>query len=384
MRVTIASRIFAPEPAAAALRLHALALALTARGHGVTVVTSRAPGQETLVDDELLRVRRARVLRDRSGAVRGYIPYLSFDLPLFFRLILMRAPDVYVVEPPPTTGMVVRAVAAIKRRPYVYFAADVLADAAQGAGSPPFVIRLLRLIERACWNSARSVMAVSTQVRERIAVLGADPTRVRVVGNGIDTETFSVSGSAITRERPYVLYAGTASELHGAEVFVRAMVHVDDAELVFLSSGTELSRLSHIARTEAPGRVHFVPRVTPRDAASWFRGAALAVASVKPGGNYEYAFPTKLYAASACGAPILFSGSGPGSRYAASAPLGHGAGGDPREVGLAIQRALTMRATDAERQSQAEWTRQHFSMSAVAGRAADAIELAATTERRTS
>ena len=42
MRVVIASRIFAPEPAAAAFRLAALAEALSERGAEVTVLTTRA------------------------------------------------------------------------------------------------------------------------------------------------------------------------------------------------------------------------------------------------------------------------------------------------------------------------------------------------------
>lgn len=89
MRVTIASRIFAPEPAAASFRLAALAAALADAGHDVTVLTSRLPrGMVEAAPDARLTIRRAPVLRDRTGAVRGYVPYLSFDIPLFFRLLV--------------------------------------------------------------------------------------------------------------------------------------------------------------------------------------------------------------------------------------------------------------------------------------------------------
>src|SRR3546814_10831501 len=35
-------------------------------------------------------VRRARVLRDAAGYVRGYLQYMSFDIPLAVRLLLAR------------------------------------------------------------------------------------------------------------------------------------------------------------------------------------------------------------------------------------------------------------------------------------------------------
>src|SRR5690606_39527813 len=71
-----------------------------------------------------VRVRRARVLRDSSGYVRGYLPYLSFDVPAALRLLTVRRPDVVVVEPPPTTGVVVRLVCALRRVPYVYYRSE--------------------------------------------------------------------------------------------------------------------------------------------------------------------------------------------------------------------------------------------------------------------
>jgi len=172
----VVSRLFAPEPAAAAFRLEALARALAEAGSDVTVLTSRArPGSPPAddaalsstrgVDDDgkhgarvpgesdrtprpgRVRVRRARVLRDSSGYVRGYLPYLSFDVPVALRLLAVRRPDVVVVEPPPTTGAVVRLVCALRRVPYVYYAADVWSDATRGSGQPGLVSRVLARVE---------------------------------------------------------------------------------------------------------------------------------------------------------------------------------------------------------------------------------------------
>ncbi|HEU4756328.1 MAG TPA: glycosyltransferase, partial [Agromyces sp.] len=150
MRVTIATRIYAPEAAAASFRLSALASALSDEQHEVTVLTARVPAslrdaaRATDAADPGIRVRRAPVLRDASGQIRGYLQYLSFDAPLLLRLLFGRRPDAIVVEPPPTTGTVARLVATLRRTPYVYYAADVWSDGAQSIGAPRAVLSLLR------------------------------------------------------------------------------------------------------------------------------------------------------------------------------------------------------------------------------------------------
>ena len=133
MRVVLASRLFVPEVAAAAFRLRALTDALAGAGHEVTVLTTRAPEAAGPPPETGARVLRRPVLRDRSGSVRGYLQYASFDVPLAFRLLLRRM-DAVVCEPPPSTGVVVAAVCALRRVPFFYYAADIWSDALVAAG----------------------------------------------------------------------------------------------------------------------------------------------------------------------------------------------------------------------------------------------------------
>lgn len=373
MRVIIASRVFAPEPAAAAFRLAALARELVDRGHEVEVLTSRLP---TGVVGEIpagVRVRRARVVRDRSGIVRGYLPYLSFDIPLFFRLLAQRRADVYVVEPPPTTGLSVLCATALLRRPFVYYAADILADAAASAGSPVAVVSVVRWMERTVWRRAARVLSVSATVTARLIELGVPAARIDEVGHGIDTAVFSPEGAARDAEPPYALYAGTASEVHGAGVFVDAIAHVPGLRLVFVGAGSEVEKLRRRADEVAPGRVEFYTTVAPADVARWLRGATVALASVKPDGGYQFAFPTKMYAAAACGVPLLFSGEGPGAAFADRAPLGVAVSHDSMEVAAALQGMLGRQPDQTMRDALVRLAREEFSMTAVSRRVADVI-----------
>src|SRR5699024_11245954 len=105
VRVTLATRIFLPEPSAASFRLAALVRALADDGARVDVLTtSPGPGVEQAEDaptDALpARVRRAPVLRDATGYGRGYLPYLGFDGPLGRRPRRTRRAGAVVVRPP--------------------------------------------------------------------------------------------------------------------------------------------------------------------------------------------------------------------------------------------------------------------------------------------
>jgi glycosyltransferase involved in cell wall biosynthesis len=374
--VVLATRIFAPEVAAASFRLRALSEALARDGADVTVLTVRASGVAALVPG--VRVRRWPVLRDRSGYVRGYLQYLSFDVPLALRLLMTPRPDVVVCEPPPTTGFVVRAVCALRRVPYVYYAADLWADAAEAAEMPGAAVRVLRTVERLALRGARRVIAVSDGVRDRLAALGVH--HVTTVRNGVDTSIFTPEGPGPDEtERPTIVYAGTTSEWQGADVFVRAMPavleQVPDARLVFLGQGSAWQAIADLAAALPKGAVEMRGLVPPAEAARWQRGARAAAVSIVPGQGYDFAYPTKIYAALACGTPVIFAGRGPAAEDIAAHDLGWAVDHDVDDVAHAMVAALRAAPADAARL--AAWVEEHAS-AAAAGRAAADIVLAAT------
>lgn len=380
MRVAIATRIFAPEPSAASFRLSALAEAL-AEHASVEVLTVRAPrGLKTAVEHRW-RISRFPVLRDRIGYVRGYVQYLSFDVPLFFRILFGPKRDLIVVEPPPTTGFAVRIAAWLRRTPYAYYAADVWSDASESTGAPGLVVRFVRAIEAAAMNGALRVLSVNQGVTERIEVI-APHADVATVGNGVDTAIFTVDG--VAREGgQYFIYSGTASEWQGAAVFIRAFAQIaaefPAARLVFLGQGSDWPVLQETAQELVPERVEFVPTVPPEEAATWIRGAQASLASIKPESGYDFAFPTKVFASWACGTPVIYAGLGPVraymEQYASEARLGEAASFDDTVIAEAMRTRLINGITASQRHELGEWAATHVSLRAVAERATDALAL---------
>lgn len=411
VRVLLVSRIFAPEPAAASFRLRALTDALDDAGVQVTVLTTRLPPATAGTPDGTragVRVRRWPVLRDADGYVRGYLQYMSFDVPVFFRVLLARGVDVVVNEPPPTTGFMVRLACAVRRTPYVYYACDILGDAVGATSAPGLVVRVVRAVEGWAWRGARAVLSVSAGVTRRLAELGVSDA-VHEVGNGIDVEAFSATGDAVVLPpadgagsdaaagAPYFVYAGTASEVHGAGIFARAMlaVHARDprARLVFIGQGAEKAAIAAECASLPPGTVTFLPQAPPQEVARWLRGAVASLASVRPGGGYDFSFPTKIYASVACGTPAVYAGVGPARALVAEEQLGWAVDYDDSTVADAMLAALAVHAHEVDpvpdgsppgaearerrRARLASWAAENASLAGVAREAARVVVAAA-------
>ena len=408
--VLLATRIHLPEAAAASFRLDSVEKALVADGTAVRVLTSRAPADapQGEPDPEGVQVSRWPVLRDSSGYLRGYVPYLSFDLPLALRLLVARRPEAILVEPPPTTGAVVRVVAALRAIPYVWYAADVWSAAAASTGAADIVVRAVEKLEAFAVGGAARVIAVNEGVAQSVAELvSAAPDdeswaqRIRVVPNGIDTAVFDAHGptpsepdrARIGLNGPYFVYAGTASEWQGADVFVHALAQVrrthPKAQLLFLGRGTAWQEITQAASQLPAGpdgapAVIMHPAVPAAEAAVWQRGAAAALVSIKPGQGYDFAYPTKVLSALGCGTPVLFAGRGPVASDVRDFDLGWAAEHDAAAVAEAMRTALDTYDAEiasgtrpATAQRFHDWVEDHRSLRATGQSAARVVQEAA-------
>ena len=387
MLVTLATRTFTPEPTAAALRLGALARALAAGGDRVRVLTSRlAPsvardarrigdgGVDAGEDSGLVEVRRAPVLRDRTGAVRGYVSYMSFDLPVLARLLTGPPPDVVVSEPPPTTGAAVRIACAARRVPYVYYCADIVSDAAALAGVPSIVVRTVAGLESFALRGARRVIAVSDGVARRARDLGARD--VAVVPNGVRVPDAVVTGTPEgfpTCDGPVFVYAGTVAQWLAPEVFVdafeRVRARLGDARLVFVGQGSGWIELAERAR--GVSGVEMIPAVSAEEADRWMARATATLASLRPGG-YDYAYPTKILASLAQGTPVIYAGPGQAARDIAEGELGVACNLDADEVAEAMVGLASGTAAWVGAEGARAWVSMHRSVEA-SSRAAAAV-----------
>jgi len=377
MRVVIATRIFGPEVSAASAILRIWAEEFRDRGCEVTILTAKPPRGSVIDDPDGIDIRRAPVKRDRQQYVRGYLSYMSFDIPLAFRLLFSRKADIYVVEPPPTTVAVVRVVSALRRTPYVVRAADYWTEAAELVTSSSFVLGTLRRLEVWGLRGAAKLFAAHQPLIDRFREVGIDTAAVPI-GFGADTKDFRYDGQP-PADPPVFVYAGTHSEWHGAGIFVEAMPAVlrehPGARLEYYGNGEE--RETMIARAHELGisdAVEFHAPIPPAALSPILSAATASVASLAPVPANEYALATKVYSSLAAGCPVIFAGVGPTNEFLGDA--GHLKAGvavdyDVTAAAEAMNAAAAAPMGPVQRAELAAWSASEYSLGKIAQRVVD-------------
>lgn len=376
MRVVIATRIFGPEVSAASGILRTWAEEFRDRGAQVVILTARPPRGAVIDDPAGIDVRRAPVKRDRQQYVRGYLSYMSFDIPLAFRMLFSRRADLYIVEPPPTTVAVVRVIAALRRTPYVVRAADYWAEAAELVTSNRLVLGTLRRVEAWGLQGARMLFAAHEPLIARFRALGITTPAVPI-GFGADTQHFRYDGQQ-PADPPLFVYAGTHSEWHGAGIFIEAMPAVvarrPDARLEFYGNGEDREALRARARElGVENAVAFHGPIPPGELAAILARATISVASLAPVAANEYALATKVYSSLAAGCPVIFTGVGPTIAFLTEAdhPAGVAVPYEADAVAAAMIAAMDAPLPPPERAKLARWSSSRFSLAAIAAQVAD-------------
>ncbi|MGX7824000.1 glycosyltransferase [Actinokineospora sp. 24-640] len=250
-----------------------------------------------------------------------------------------------------------------------------MSTAAAGIGVNRVVVKVLKVLERWVITGSRAVIAVSDGVLRDLAALGAPTGRVTVVGVGVDTRRFAYVERPPTKT---LVYGGTMSEIHGAEVFVRAFATVapkhPGAVLLMVGQGTDVPALKALAEDLAPGRVEFHPPRPAEDLSARFASASAALASVKPSAGYDFAYATKALAGLSAGAPVIYAGVGPLTAIVRDNGLGWAVEWDADAVSEAMDQALAEHPDPARRAALSQWVRENHSLEAVARKAVDVID----------
>ncbi|MCB2413617.1 glycosyltransferase [Demequina sp. TTPB684] len=372
MRVVIATRIFGPEVSAASGILRTWAESFRDRGFDVTVLTAQPPRGAVIADPPGIHVRRARVIRDKQQYVRGYLSYMSFDIPLAFRLLFGRKADLYIVEPPPTTVAVVRVIGFVRRTPYVVRAADYWTEAAELATNSKLIIGTLKRLEAWGLQGAKMLFAAHQPLLDRLRAAGITSPALPI-GFGADTKDFRYEDQG-PPDPPVFVYAGTYSEWHAAEIFVDALQEVTKrhpgTRLLYYGNGEDREALrARARRLGLDENVEFNGPIPPSALSLILAGATASVASLAPVAANEYAVATKVYSSLASGCPVIFAGVGPTAELLEDVPIaraGVAMGYDVESVAEAMLAAAADPLVPTDRAQLAAWSATRYSLETIA------------------
>jgi teichuronic acid biosynthesis glycosyltransferase TuaC len=202
---------------------------------------------------------------------------------------------------------------------------------------------------------AAQAIAVSAALRDRMVDLGAPESRIEVIPNGVDLDTFAPRDRAEARarlalpERRTLLYVGNLVPGKGVEALIDgfACMRISagtagtgagavDVQLVIVGAGPLRAALEARAATRGiADAVRFAGEVPHAALGDWYSAAdALCLMSEREG------WPNVLLEALACGTPIVATRVGGIPEIVTSERIGMLTGSEPQEIAGAARAAL--------------------------------------------
>lgn len=260
-------------------RTRRLSSALARLGHTVTVLTTSVePGAS-----DLLRVEGAEVVTLRCMNKRFMVPLL----PLGWLRRLVRDHDIVHLNGHWTTlNAVIYLLARMERKPY----------AVTPVGTLPLFGRSQKLksiynavIGHSLIRNAQAHIAVTPSEAHQFGDYGVELSKVTVIPNGVDAESFAAIDSKSFRERhalanaPLILFMGRLNPIKGPDLLLDAFAQVAERFSSYLlvfagpNEGMEADLRETALRHGISNRVRFVGYVGGEEKTAAYRAATLLV-----------------------------------------------------------------------------------------------------------
>lgn len=329
MKILLLNQVFYPDVVATAQYLSDVAAALAARGHEVTVVSSRRayehpetifPARETWQEVKILRIFSTRF--GKKAKWRRAADFASF---LFFgclRLLFLPRHDVVVtLTTPPLISFLGAWRAKLWRARFCYWVMDFNPDEAIAAGwlrADSFVAKFLERLSRFSLHRADSIIALDRFMRDRIVAKHIEAKKVAVIPpwsqdgqirfDAVGREAFRVRHGLTGKF--VVMYSGNHSPVHPLATLTRAAEELrEETEIVFcfIGGGSEFARIKKWAAESQNPQVLCLP-YQPLSELSGSLSAADAQVVVMGDAMLGLVHPCKIYNILTVGAPVLYLG----------------------------------------------------------------------------
>jgi glycosyltransferase involved in cell wall biosynthesis len=287
----------------------------------VVVVTSRPRGEDHLPSTEVLngvvvhRTHSTRFDRTKIGPrAANYITYLGESI--VRALALGRVDLVICMTDPPIVGDVAVAVARKSGAPLLVISEDVFPEVATELGrlTNPVVIGALKRLVTFYLRRADAIVAIGPLMRERLIDKGAEPQRVSVISNWVDTAAVTPAPRdnewAVEHDlvgRFVVMHSGNVGHAHDLENLVMAATYLrdlDDLAIPIIGAGARLAAVKALAERVAADHVRFLP-YQPRDVLGRSLGSADVHYVGLARGLSGFVVPSRVYGILAAGRPMI-------------------------------------------------------------------------------
>lgn len=177
-------------------------------------------------------------------------------------------------------------------------------------------------IERLSFSKASLIVCVSKPLQDELISWGVDPSKIIVVPNGVDVDTYrpDIDGSGIRdnlgidRKSIVVGFIGTYGAWHGSEILAQAAVEImaekKNVDFLFIGDGKMMPKVKEIIDSSSEKRrCHFTGIVPQQEGKNYLAACDILVSPQipNPDGTPFFGSPTKLFEYMAMGKAIVVS-----------------------------------------------------------------------------
>jgi len=332
LRILLLNQCFYPDVVSTAQHLTDLAIALTSRGHEVTVIASdrgydnpatRFKRRERWNGIDIVRI--GSLALGKNSRWRRAFNFGSFLLLCLFRLLTLRRFDVVVaLTSPPLISFLAALFVKLKGGTMCFWVMDLNPDEAIAAGwleDRSATTRLLQRMLNYSLKVATRTVVLDRFMKERVAAKGVDPAHIAIVPpwSHDDQVQFSEAGREEFRRRHdlsekfVVMYSGNHSPCHPLDTLLEAASALKGRrEIVFcfVGGGSEQLKVREFATRQGLDNVKCL-RYQPLNELSGSLSAADLHVVVMGEKFVGIVHPCKVYNIVSIGAPVLYIGPTP-------------------------------------------------------------------------
>lgn len=330
MKLVVLTPHFAPDSAPTGAVVTRIVEELAARGHTIQVLTSlpwysghsveegyggKLVRREDTPWGEVVRIHPFPT-EDKRDILRRAAGFAGFSA-LAAVLGSRGGPvdGVLAVSPPLTLGFDGWAIARARKARFVFNIQDVYPDVAIELGvlKNKSVIAAARRLERFCYERADTVTVLSDDLKANLAGKVADPDKIEVIPNFVDTEAIRPveKENAYRRDhglvgRRVVMYAGNLGFSQPVELLIDAAASLEKDDVAFVINGGGARKDELEAKARGLRNVHFVG-TQPVERLPEVLGAADIQTVFLKKGLGSSSVPSKTYSILAAGRPLIAS-----------------------------------------------------------------------------
>ena len=335
MKVLVFSPYFTPEIAASMYLFEDIYRCVAERGHTVELYVptpTRGIDQETrriyqkrkkeVRYDGKMVIRRIAMYREGKNAILRAIRYFLVNIACIWKGLKTSGNVIFAPSTPPTQGMMINIIGALKHIPTVYNVQDVFPDSMVNSGMThkgSLIWKIGRKIENYSYSHAKHIIVISDDFKNNLLEKKVPAEKITVIPNWADLsgifpvpreENKIISRFQLDPSCFYVTYSGNIGLSQNMDLLLEAakILEHEISELRFLiiGDGADKERVQARVADESIKNVIMLPFQPYEDIAHVFSLGDIGLIISKPGIGGS-SVPSKTFNILAASCPILAS-----------------------------------------------------------------------------